>query len=124
MTATPETVRRRVGRRGLLLAGLVLTLLLAGVASFYASSHPDGLEFVAEKTGFSATEKDSAATDSPFADYQTAGIHDRRLGKGLAGVVGVGVVLLVGGGLFWALRRRPAAAPGAGPGPHRDPGSD
>lgn len=93
--------------RRFLLAGLVVTLLIAGVASFYASSHPDGLEYVAEKTGFlDSADDDPVSTDSPFADYGTKGVDNERLSGGIAGVVGVGLTLLIGGGLFWALRRR------------------
>ena len=33
--------------RRLFAVALVVSLLLAGVASYYASSHPDGLEYVA-----------------------------------------------------------------------------
>jgi cobalt/nickel transport protein len=104
-TATTST-GRRISNRALLLAGLVISLLIAGVASFYASSHPDGLEHVAEQTGFASTQESSAAEASPLADYQTSGVENQRLSGGIAGVLGVGVVLLVGGGLFWVLRRR------------------
>ncbi len=97
---------RRVSTRGLVVTGLLVTLFLAGVASFYASSHPDGLEYVAEKTGFSSTAKDHASADSPFADYATQGVSDQRLSGGLAGVAGVVVVGVLFGGLTWALRRR------------------
>ena len=38
--------------RPFLLGGLGLTLLLAGIVSFFASSSPDGLEAVAEDKGF------------------------------------------------------------------------
>ncbi|MEQ6901328.1 PDGLE domain-containing protein [Nocardioides sp. YIM 152588] len=92
--------------RRFLVVGLLVTLLIAGVGSYYASSHPDGLEFVAEKTGFLDSAEDSAAADSPFADYGTAGVEDERLGGGIAGVVGVLLVLGLGTGLFLVLRRR------------------
>ena len=85
---------------------LLVALLIAGVGSFYASSHPDGLEFVAEKTGFGHTATDSATSDSPFADYGTKGVDNERLGGGIAGVVGVLMVLALGSGLAFALRRR------------------
>ena len=49
---------------------------MAGVASYYASSHPDGLEHVAEQTGFLDSAEDSATADSPLADYQTSGVDD------------------------------------------------
>ena len=97
---------KRVTTRALLVAGLAVALLLAGFASFYASSHPDGLESVAEKVGFSQTAQEHAASGSPFADYGTQGVSNQRLSGGVAGVVGVLVVALVGGGLAWALRRR------------------
>jgi hypothetical protein len=84
----------------------VVTLLLAGVASFYASSQPDGLEYVAERMGFSSTAQEHASSGSPLADYGTEGISNERLSGGVAGVVGVLVVALVGGGLARALRRR------------------
>ena len=95
--------------RAFLLAGLVATLLLAGVASYYASSHPDGLEHVAEKAGFIDSAEESPTSDSPFADYDTEGVDDDRVGGGIAGVVGALFVLVLAGGLFWALRRREPA---------------
>lgn len=92
--------------RTLVVAGIVLALLIAGVASFYASSNPDGLEYVAEQVGFAETAEDSAVKDSPFADYGTSGVENERLSGGLAGVVGALVVLLLAGGLTFAVRRR------------------
>ncbi|MFE9104962.1 PDGLE domain-containing protein [Actinomadura geliboluensis] len=85
---------------------LLVSLVLAGIVSYYASSSPDGLEKVAEDKGISAKEKDHSLKDSPFGDYGVKGIENARLSGGLSGVVGVGAVLLVGGGLFWAVRRR------------------
>lgn len=93
-------------QRTFLALGLLVCLLLAGVASYYASAHPDGLEHVAEQTGFIDTAEDSATADSPLADYSTRGVEDARLSGGIAGVVGVVVMLLLSTGLFWALRRR------------------
>jgi cobalt/nickel transport protein len=85
---------------------LVVSLLVAGVASYYASSHPDGLEYVAEQTGFIDSAEDSATADSPLADYRTSGVDDARLSGGLAGVIGVVVMLVLSTGLFWLVRRR------------------
>ncbi|MFF5260405.1 PDGLE domain-containing protein [Actinomadura viridis] len=87
-------------------AALLVTLVLAGIVSYYASSHPDGLERVAEDKGINAAEKDHALKDSPLGDYGVKGVENERLSGGLSGVIGVAAVLVVGGGLFWVLRRR------------------
>ena len=85
---------------------LLSALLIAGVASYYASSHPDGLNFVAEKTGFIDQQKQSPTSDGPLAGYETKGIDNDRVSGGVAGVAGCLLVLAIGGGLFWVLRRR------------------
>ncbi len=101
--------RVRSNRR-IFAALLVAALLLAGGASYYASSHPDGLEHVAAKTGFLDTaDEDGPGIDSPFADYGIEGVDDERLSGGLAGVAGVALTLGIGGALFLLLRRRGAA---------------
>lgn len=88
-------------------AGLLLVaLLLAGVVSYFASASPDGLEHVAHQHGIADTARDSATADSPLADYQTKGVDDGVLSGGLAGVIGVGVTLLLAGGLAYVVRRK------------------
>ncbi|NEA64254.1 energy-coupling factor ABC transporter permease [Streptomyces sp. SID12488] len=106
--------------RNVWLAGLAASLVLAGGVSFYASASPDGLEKVAADKGIDAKVEDHAAADSPLADYSVEGITDGRLSGGLAGVIGVGVTIVAGTGVFWAVRRRRtdedvAAAPAATP---------
>jgi cobalt/nickel transport protein len=95
-----------VRTRTFLLAFLVVALLVSGVASYYASAHPDGLAFVAERAGFADREQRSATADGPLAGYSTKGVDDERLGVGIAGVAGSLVVLLLAGGLFLLLGRR------------------
>ncbi|HEX2314924.1 MAG TPA: PDGLE domain-containing protein [Thermomonospora sp.] len=92
--------------RRFLLAFLLVSLVVAGVVSFYASGDPDGLTKVAEDKGFAAQEKEHALKDSPLGDYGVEGVDDERLSGGLAGVIGVGLTAAVGGGLFWVVRRR------------------
>lgn len=100
----------RVPTRGLVVAGVLVALLLAGLVSFYASGRPDGLNRVAEDAGFSRTETDHAGADSPLAGYETAGVDEDRLSTGLAGVTGALVVLALAGGLAFAVRRRGPSA--------------
>ena len=92
--------------RRFLLVFLGVALVIAAVISFYASSHPDGLEFVAGTTGFLDTAKDSLTADGLLAGYGVAGVQNARLSGGIAGVIGVLVTLGLAGGLTWLLRRR------------------
>ncbi|MFI0480627.1 PDGLE domain-containing protein [Actinomadura sp. 9N215] len=94
---------------------LVVSLVLAGIVSFYASANPDGLEKVADDKGINAKEEDHSFKDSPLGDYGVKGIDNTRLSGGLSGVIGVGAVLLVGGGLFWVVRRRGSSGPDPAP---------
>ncbi|MBD9733571.1 energy-coupling factor ABC transporter permease [Streptomyces sp. H28] len=87
-------------------AGLVTSLLLAGLVSFYASADPDGLEKVATDHGIDEKAEEHATADSPLADYGVRDVSDERLSGGLAGVIGVGVTVVAGTGVFWVLRRR------------------
>ena len=68
---------------------LLVTIGLAGIVSFYASSSPDGLEKVAEDVGFIETAKDHSLDNSALADYGVAGIENERLSVGIAGILGV-----------------------------------
>lgn len=102
----------------LILGGLLVALLLAGVVSGFASSSPDGLDSVAREgctfddndtiTGGDCIARDAEANqtdDSPLADYGIKGIDNEFVSTGLAGVAGVLITFAVGGGLFWLARR-------------------
>ncbi|MFJ6053008.1 energy-coupling factor ABC transporter permease [Streptomyces sp. NPDC092307] len=86
--------------------GLVTALVLAGFVSFYASASPDGLEKVAADKGIDEKVEEHASANSPLADYGVKDVEDARLSGGLAGVIGVGVTVVAGTGIFWAVRRR------------------
>jgi cobalt/nickel transport system permease protein len=88
------------------MTGLVASLVLAGFLSFYASANPDGLEKVAHDQGIDKKQDRHAAAGSPLADYGLRNVSDARLSGGLAGVIGVGVTVVAGSAVFWAVRRR------------------
>ena len=92
-----------------LISGFIASLLLAGVVSFYASSHPDGLEKVAEDIGFIETAKENTNADSVLADYGVKGVDNERLSVGAAGVIGVIATGVVSTGLFMLVRRKPGS---------------
>ncbi|WP_053661777.1 energy-coupling factor ABC transporter permease [Streptomyces sp. MMG1121] len=106
MPAPTAPVAARTSRRALWVTGLVTSLVLAGFVSFYASANPDGLEKVAHDQGIDAKTEKHASADSPLADYGVKDVSDARLSGGLAGVIGVGVTVVAGSAVFWAVRRR------------------
>ncbi|MPZ65474.1 MAG: hypothetical protein GEU83_08130 [Pseudonocardiaceae bacterium] len=94
----------------------VAALLIAGVLSYLAYPHPDGLDTVtlqgcSEASGgeqlrddcLAQNADDHALADSPLADYTVGG---NAVLLGLSGIIGVLVTLVIGGGLFWLLRPR------------------
>lgn len=103
------------------IVGLVASVFIAGIASYYASSHPDGLEYVAEQQGFDESAQDSATSNSPLADYGVESVTDERVSVGLAGVIGVGVTALVAFGLFLLLAGRSRARQGRSAHAEREP---
>jgi hypothetical protein len=101
-------------RRHFYVAFALGALLLAGVVSSFASSSPDGLERVARDQGMAASEPKHAMGDSPFADYGITAIDSGLLSGGLAGVVGVSVVLGLTAAVAFAVRRRQQDGAGRG----------
>ncbi|MGB0100645.1 MAG: PDGLE domain-containing protein [Nocardioides sp.] len=92
-------------------AGIALVaLLLAGFVSAYASSDPDGLTKVSQDQGFAETETEHGTADGPLAGYAAQDVDNERLSGALAGVAGVVVVLALGAGVAYAVRRRQQSA--------------
>ena len=95
-----------ISNRKFIVMGVLVSALLAGGASFYASSSPDGLEKVAEEIGFIDTAKESTNADTALADYGVKGVENERLSVGVAGLIGVVATGAVSSGLFLLLRRK------------------
>lgn len=97
----------KVSVRSVVLAMVLLSLVLVGGVSYYASGHPDGLEYVAEQVGFLDTASaNEVQASSPLADYETRGVDSARLSGGLAGLLGVAATGALAFGLFWLVRLR------------------
>jgi len=97
----------KISNRKFYASALLISALLAGGASFYASSSPDGLEKVAEDVGFIETAEDHTFGDFTLSDYGIAGLENARLSVGFAGLIGVVVTALVALGLFMLIRKKP-----------------
>jgi hypothetical protein len=96
----------KVSNKKFYIGGLLVSLVLAGFVSFYASSHPDGLEKVAEEIGFIETAENPATAGSALADYGVAGVENERASVGVAGVIGVAATGIVATSFFIYLGKR------------------
>jgi len=86
------------------LVGVAIVLVVAGFVSLFASTHPDGLEYVAEKIGFA-----HAATQTliaPIPDYVFPGLSSEAAATAAAGLVGSALVFVVAWSLGRAIRGR------------------
>ena len=96
----------KISNRKFYASALLVSAVLAGGASFYASSSPDGLEKVAEDVGFIETAKDHTFGDFTLSDYGVSGLENARLSVGFAGLIGVLVTAIVALGLFMLIRKK------------------
>jgi cobalt/nickel transport system permease protein len=109
--------RRTTGIALFAVAALAVAVLLAAFASPFASRKPDGLNKVAMDHGFDRHAHASATSASPLAGYAVRNVGDGRVSRGLSGLAGVGITLVVAGALFggtwFVVRRRgaPTSAP-------------
>ena len=71
------------------IVGLVVALVLGAWLSPFASSHPDGLERVAEDKGFAEKgEGEPVYGGSPMPDYTVPGVEDEGTSTRFAGAAG------------------------------------
>ena len=84
--------------------GFLIALLIAGVASRFASSEPDGLERVAIDQGFDDDAEEHVFADAPLADYSVDGSTNDG-GTGIAGIIGVVTTAVLVTGMLWGIRR-------------------
>lgn len=94
----------KVKTRTFVLGGFLVALVFGAVVSQFAVDNPDGLESVAEETGFVDSAGEHALAKSIFAEYATAGVSNETLSLAIAGIVGTVVTLLVAAGIFLGMR--------------------
>ncbi len=99
--------QQKSGGKGFYLVGLLIAVALA-VLSPLASSHPDGLEWVAGQKGFLETAQEPGFQVIP--DYLFPGISNEAAGTIIAGVIGA---LLVFGVALAVARSRRNRSPSA-----------
>jgi len=103
----PDLVRttdqKQVGGKIVWIAGLLIALALA-VASPLASTHPDGLEYIAAQQGF--LNKQQASPVQIIPNYVLPGVSNQHVATIAAGILGVIVVFLVAIGVAYLRRNR------------------
>lgn len=97
--------KKPAGDKSILIGGILIALALT-IFSPLASSHPDGLEWVAEQNGFIETAK--GALYNLIPDYTMPGVADPALATITAGILGVLIVFAVAYGVARAGKRAPA----------------
>ncbi len=99
LLTAPESLRTT--NKSILIGGTLITLLLA-VLSPFASSHPDGLEWVAEQHGFLQNAREAFYEVIP--DYVMPGISNPALATIIAGILGAIIVFGVALGIARATK--------------------
>jgi hypothetical protein len=86
------------------IVGLANAVLVVVILAPLASPDPDGLERVAEDTGFLETAQDALYSILP--DYTVPGVDDATVTTIMAGLIGVVLVFVLMWGLGAILTRR------------------
>jgi cobalt/nickel transport system permease protein len=113
-TVQETTLAKNISTRKVIAALLVLTVLVGGGLSLFASAYPDGLEWSMEGVaGTAELERDdpvhktmSGVLESTafMPDYSFAGDEEgSSLGTATAGIVGSAITLVLAGGLGFAV---------------------
>ncbi|BAZ41061.1 cobalt transport protein CbiM [Calothrix sp. NIES-4101] len=103
--ARPDLLPEEQGEFKGWLVPVVSVLLVSGVCSLFASSFPDGLDWVAQQTGFEQlAENVRVSIPTPFADYQVTGLG--KIGTSIAGLLGSLICFGIAFGLANIMRRK------------------
>ncbi len=88
-----------------IIGGILISVFLAVVLSPFASSFPDGLEYVAEKFGF--IQKDlGSLIPSPIPDYAVPFIGNEKLATSCAGFFGTIIAFVFAYGVGSLLKKQ------------------
>jgi len=80
-----------------MLVYILICIAIVVLASAFASSHPDGLEWVASRLGFIGTAVEEDVIASPMPDYSILPIKSPFWSTFLAGSIGIALTFFV----FW-----------------------
>ncbi len=81
----------------------LFAIIIALFAAFFASTHPDGLDFVAEKLGFNEKEIERIV---PMSDYKLNFLPQNSISTALAGIVGIFIILAIAWLTIYLLKKK------------------
>jgi len=90
----------------IILAGLFIAVAIAMFLSPFASSHPDGLEKVAEDKGFLHKGESAELFSAPIPDYEMPGVKQEKMAVSLAGIIGTLVTFSAAYGIGYLMKTR------------------
>jgi len=90
----------------IIVIGLFIAAAIAVFLSPMASSHPDGLEKVAEDKNFLQTAEDKEVIKAPVSDYSMPGIKNKTVAGSIAGLIGTIIVFCIAYGIGLCLKSR------------------
>lgn len=79
-----------------------ITIVIAALAAFFASTNPDGLDFISEKLNFAEKRQEQSA---PMPDYSLEFLPEGGISTSLAGIAGILITLAVFWLTVYALKR-------------------
>ncbi|MDX9753257.1 MAG: PDGLE domain-containing protein [bacterium] len=97
-------------KRNEILIGLGLSLFVGVVLSPFASSWPDGLEWIAEQYGFIEQAQEEPLTPQVIPDYEMPGFSG-GWATAAAGFLGTAIMYFAGWGMAKMLAKRKTASP-------------
>jgi len=77
------------------IVSIAIVAAIVVLAAVYASSHPDGLERVAEQLGFISQATEEPVFAAPLPDYSTDAIKSPFWSTSVAGLIGAALVFIV-----------------------------
>lgn len=91
----------RMSTRAFAVGAVIAALLIACVVSMWASHLPDGLTYVADRSGMAEAEEASVTSGSPLARYDVTFVDNPWASLAIAGAIGCAFTF----GLAWIVGR-------------------
>ena len=90
----------------IIFVGLFIAVAVAIFLAPFASSHPDGLEKIAEEKGFLHKGESTELFHAPIPDYEMPGVKQEKIAVSIAGIIGTLVTFFAAYGIGYSIKKR------------------